>query len=393
VSEISVGPPQSDDELLAFAAQHRRTYNWSAEGYEDWLRDRQDRKDDLRVVRTDGRVAGGLTLIPMGQWFGGRSIPMVGIGGVGVDPQERASGLASALMRSVVEELHASGYGLSTLYPATQPVYRRVGYELAGSGIDYSTSAKTIDVRDRSLAVELCDPIDVELLTRLYSERARRGNANLDRSEKFWKRIVDNPKRDAYCYVVGDASAPEGYVVFRQVSEKGWSYDLVLRDVVALTAPAGRRLWTFFADHRSFAGKVKWTGGPGDPLTYHLREQDWAVDRDFKWMLRIVDVERALGERGYPAELTTELHLAVTDDILPANNASFVLHVSNGKGEVTRGGRGSVHIDIRGLAPLFTGFLSAPELKGTGYIEGPDEDIARATAIFAGPAPWLADFF
>lgn len=390
MSDITIGPPQDDSELLAFAAQHRRTYNWTQEIYDEWVADRNQRAENLRIVRLGDAVAGGLTLIKMAQWFGGRSVPMTGIGGVGIDPQERASGLASALMRAVVEELHADGCALSALYPATQPVYRRVGYELAGSYLSYSVDAKKIDVRDRALPIGVCDQVARETFAGMYSQRASDTNGNLDRSEKFWERILDNKKNDLQAYVLGDA---EGYVVFRQTSQSGWGYDLSLRDVVALTPAAARRLWTFFADHRSFAGKVKWIGAPGDPFTYHLREQDWDVDKTWTWMLRIVDVERALSERGYAAGLEAELHLAVTDDVLPANNASFVLHVSGGKGEVTRGGRGSVSIDVRGLAPLYTGFQGGMQLKQIGYLDGPDDELALATAIFGGPVPWLADFF
>ena len=389
VSDISVGIPQ-DDELEAFAAQHRRTYNWTQDRYDEEVASLGERVRDLRIVRHNGRVAGGLSLIPMGQWFGGRSIPMVGIGGVGVDPRERASGLASALMRSVIEELLASGVALSALYPATQPVYRRAGYELAGQYVSYSQDAKTIDVRDRALPVELCDPIERDTFVPMYNVRAQCSNGNLDRSERFWRRIVDNPKGDVHAYVVGDG---EGYVVFRQLSEKGWGYDLALRDVVALTPAAARRLWTFFADHRSFAGKVKWNGPPGDPFAFHLREQEWDVEKVWAWMLRIVDVERALAERGYPAALEAELHLRVSDDVLSANDGSFVLNVSDGKAEVSRGGRGSLRVDVRGLSPLYTGFQSAEALVSTGLVEGPDTDLAVATAIFGGPAPWLADFF
>jgi predicted acetyltransferase len=389
VSEISVGPPAGDSELIAFAAQHRRTYNWSQETHDERLADVQKDSADLRIVRRDGRVAGGLVLIPMGQWFGGRSVPMVGIGGVGIDPQERASGLASALMRSVVSELHTGGYALSALYPATVPVYRRVGYELAGTYVTYTIDTHKIDVRDRALDLALCDPIDPDTFTPIYNARARITNANLDRSEKFWKRITDNPKGDVHAYTLGG----EGYVVFKQASAKDWGYDLELRDVVALTPAAARRLWTFFADHRSFTPKIRWIGAPGDPLTYQLREQDWDVEKNWTWMLRIVDVERALSERGYPAGLEAEVHFAVADDVLPANNAPFVLRVSDGKAEVTRGGRGSVKIDVRGLAPLYTGFLGAEQLRATGYIDGLDNEMALATSIFAGPAPWLADFF
>ena len=389
MSDISIGPPSGDDELLAFADQHRRTYNWSQEIFEEWLADRRERMHDLRIVRRGRTVAGGLTLIPMGQWFGGRSVPMVGIGGVGIDPQQRAGGLASALMRSVVEELHANGCALSALYPATQPVYKRVGYELAGSYVTYSIDTSKIDIRDRALEIAVREKPDRETLEPIYNQRARYANGNLDRSDKFWKRITDNRKGDVHAYTVGD----EGYVVFKQISDKGWGYELVLRDVVALSRAAARRLWTFFADHRSFSPKIKWNGAPGDPLTYHLREQDWEVDKDWKWMLRIVDIERALTERGYPPGVDTELHLRVADDVLPANSGRIVLHVSGGKGEVSRGGRGTLRIDVRGLAPLYTGFLSAEQLKTTGHVDGSDDDLASATTTFAGPAPWLADFF
>jgi len=388
VSEITVGAPTSDEELLEFARQQRRTYNWTQERHDDELAAMGELRGNLRLVRRDGSVAGGLTLIPMAQWFGGRSVPMTGIGGVGVDPQERAGGLASALMRAVVEELHSGGCALSTLYPATQPVYRRAGYELAGWRVSYSMDANLIDVRDRALPVHVCDPIDRDRFVSVYTERARITNGNLDRSEKFWERITDNPKGEVQAYVVGDG---EGYVVFTQTGQ--WGYDLNVRDVVTLTPGAGRRLLTFFADHRSFAKKVKWTGPIGDPLAYHLREQHWNVDGVFAWMVRVIDVERALAERGYPASLEAELHLHVSDDVLPGNDGAFVLNVADGKAEVSRGGRGSLRIDVRGLAPLYTAHQPAEILASAGLAEGSDSDLALATAVFAGPAPWLADSF
>ena len=111
------------------------------------------------------------------------------------------------------------------------------------------------------------------------------------------------------------------------------------------------------------------------------------------WMLRIIDVRRALGERGYAPTHESELHLRVRDDLLPANDGAFVLRVSGGKGEVESGGDGRLQIDVRGLAPLYSGYASAHELISTGYIEGAEADLGLADAVFAGPAPWMADFF
>jgi predicted acetyltransferase len=294
-------------------------------------------------------------------------------------------------MRSVVEELHAMGCALSVLYPATQPVYRRVGYELAGSFLNYAVETDVLDVRDRELSVELSD--DVETFKDLYAARARMTSGNLDRSDYFWERALDPPRTVQHRYVVCGPSGPEGYVLFTQPSPKGWMYDLALRDVVALTPRAARRLWTFFADHRSFAGKVKWTGPVADPLTFALREQAWELERSWTWMLRVVDVERALSERGYLPTIETEIAFEIVDDVLGTNNGVFTLAVSGGKASVARNGKAQLKIDVRGLAPLYTGFMTAEDLKIAGYIDGPDESLARAGAIFAGPAPHLVDFF
>ena len=48
---------------------------------------------------------------------------------------------------------------------------------------------------------------------------------------------------------------------------------------------------------------------------------------------------------------------------------------------------------IRGLAALYTGHLSAFQLQLMGRLDGPESDLDQATAIFAGPAPWMSDRF
>jgi predicted acetyltransferase len=52
-----------------------------------------------------------------------------------------------------------------------------------------------------------------------------------------------------------------------------------------------------------------------------------------------------------------------------------------------------VKADARGLAPLYTGYHSPFELRAAGRLDGPDSDLERLGAIFAGPAPWMRDGF
>src|SRR5690349_11597851 len=58
--------------------------------------------DNFREVRVGGQVAAGLGYLHMGQWFGGASVPCVGITAVGVAPEHRGSGLGSAMIRRMV---------------------------------------------------------------------------------------------------------------------------------------------------------------------------------------------------------------------------------------------------------------------------------------------------
>lgn len=87
------------------------------------------------------------------------------------------------------------------------------------------------------------------------------------------------------------------------------------------------------------------------------------------------------------------MHLEVRDDLLAENNGKFILSVANGRGEVTSGGKGELQLDIRGLAPLFTGLFTPHQLQVTGKLEATESALAAATQIFAGVSPWMADFF
>ncbi|MDB9313679.1 sterol carrier protein domain-containing protein [Spirulina sp. CS-785/01] len=110
------------------------------------------------------------------------------------------------------------------------------------------------------------------------------------------------------------------------------------------------------------------------------------------WMLRVINVPLALEMRPYPP-VDAELHLDVGDDLLADNQDRFILQVSGGKGEVKRGGRGDLHLPIRSLSPLFTGFFSASQLARMGQLEGTEAAIATAQFLFHCDRPSLADIF
>jgi predicted acetyltransferase len=229
----------------------------------------------------------------------------------------------------------------------------------------------------------------------VYAERARRTAGQLDRNEWAWARVgyVREGKSRGFL-VVGPDGKPEGYfVLVLKTSPGDLPYELDLHDLVVLTPEAGRRILTFLADYRSMSKHFSWNGAPTEPFEYLVGEDGMEVDWRAVWMLRIVDVKGALEARGYSPAVEGELHLEVADDLLPWNDGRFVLRVANGRGEVRKGGRGSVRLDVRALAPLYTRYLTPRELAAAARIEGSERELAKAAALFSGPQPWLVDFF
>jgi predicted acetyltransferase len=392
---FTVGAPSDDAEAAAYGAIAKQVYNFDSDDLvRRWL-ERVAAMAAVRVVREGGTVIGGLVLLPMAQWFGGRSVPMNGVAAVAVAPERRSRGAATALMRGVVAEMRAGGFPLSALYPATQPLYRAAGYERAGAEYKASVEAGAFDVRDRGLDVRPATAADEPAVEEAYRRRARLGNGALDRGRYVWERLRRPLQGTTNGYVVEGASGIEGYVHYvTEETDAEPPFALRCSDLVALTPAAARRVATFFADHASMTGKVSWRNSPGDPLLAVRREQLPAEVKVWNtWMLRLTDVPAALAARGYAPGVTGEVQLDVSDELLPENAGRWILRVADGRGEVERGGRGALRCGVRGLAPLYSGFQSAAELRASGFVEGDDADLAAATAVFAGPSPAMTDHF
>jgi predicted acetyltransferase len=348
--------------------------------------------ENFRVIQQGKQVVGGLGMLPMGQWYGGVSVPMTGIAAVGIAPESRGSGAAIALMQNVVRELHESGIPLSVLYPATQRLYRKAGYEQGGSYCGWEIPTQSIQITEQPLPAV---PVSLENFEwqKLYQQQAKSNNGNLERHQAIWQRLIQsNEKETVYAYLLGSSDQPQGYIIFRQRRGENDSY-LVVRDWAILTTAAAKSFWAFLAKHRSQIDKVQWRGSTVESLSLLLPEQ--TLDPEFveRWLLRIVNVEKALSARGYPPGIESELHLEVQDRLLEANQGKFILSVANGRGEVTRGGRGEMKLDVRGLAPLYTGLFTPQQLQQSGYLQATETAIATATLLFSSSSPWMPDLF
>lgn len=418
---ITVGPiaadgPDAERELAQYARALSLAFIGRApDAYREWVT-KGAGLANTRVARDErGDIMGGLILVPMGQWFGGRSVPMTGVAGVAVAPEARGQGAALALMRASVREIHTSGVPLSTLYPALQELYRLVGYEQAGSRFETTVPTRLINVRGRvpGYRIRALRPDDEPAVRALHASLARRHDGHLDRGEYVWARVKDFRGTKAEGLAVeNDRGALEGYVYFSQKSldHPVLRHAMNLHDLAAATPRAGSHLLGFFAAHRSMTETVGWHGPHTGAMHALLPEQVYTVRLHEHWMTRVVDAPAAFAARGYPAGVSAALTLDIADDLIPENAGRWRLRIADGKGSLRRAtpesardpdhGAGpnpgaSVTVSARGLAPLFTGFQSPRTLRLAGMLEGPDEAMdLLESALRPSPAgPSMIDFF
>ncbi len=385
-------PPASPEEAAAGAAIMAQSFAATVEQEKTYIDTLGH--DNLRLVRHGDEILGGLVFLPMGQWFGGQRVAMSGVGSVAIAPQARGQGAARFLMGSAVQEMAQAGVAISTLYPAVQRLYHQLGY---GPGGTYGLwDIATAQIPEQRSSLELY-PIALAPHQLLEADRQQAWGqtyaGGLDRHPFLWQRLVNPAEGVSFAYGLGSDQSPQGYVIYRQNRDRSGQTILTIQAWAAASQTAIASLWTFFAQHRSQIDRIQWSGGVVDPLAMALPEQRASLRSLTQWMTRIVTVEAALTQRGYPHGVAAELHLDIQDPLVATNQGRFVLTVEEGQGQITPGGRGDLVVPIDALATLFTGLRSAQTLRALGLIEATPEVATLTTALFAVDSPWMADFF
>ena len=340
-----------------------------------------------------GRLLATLTQFPFGQFFGGRPVPMGGIGAVVVLPEHRGRGIASTMLEHAVNTMRDHGEVVSALGPATIGVYRRAGWELAGDRCWYSIVTRALDSLDISIAQERrAVRGDHDSMKRVYLRWASIHPGYLARPAYLWDRRLDLDV-GSYCYVATRNDAVVGYVIYTQRRSRA-GYSIIVDDIAALDWDAERCLWRHLGAHRAQATSVVIQGLVPDALLLHLPEESLSIVHQHQWMLRILDVRGAVAARGFNVGVAGTLAFHLSDPLVEANNGLWTLAIADGRGVITPGGSGSVEISINGLAALYSGMHSARTLATNGFIHGATPDqLGLFDGAFGGPRPSMSDDF
>ncbi|MFO0874614.1 MAG: GNAT family N-acetyltransferase [Phycisphaerales bacterium] len=360
---------------------------------------------------------GCAVLIPMSQWFGGRRVSMIGVQAVAVAPHRRGSGVALDLMRQSLQGIASRGTALSCLFASVQSLYRKVGFEHAGVGAECRLSLRTLPRRgiDRDgthddgqiVPIETVPAGDMSheripspAVRACHASFASRFDGNVDRCEYSWRRVCRNRGVDFDCYGLPsrDGAGIDGYVFLAaRRNESFTEWNLQISDLAFADADAGRALLRFIAGYAPTMRTATFAAAPAHPLLVLLAQQWYELTWRDTWMLRITDLPAAIGQRGYARGVDAAFTLRFDDELLPAHAGDWIIEVSGGEGRARRPTRLEdaplLRSGPRGLAAIFSGHLSPRQATLVGLLDGDESALDAATAIFAGPAPWMADRF
>lgn len=352
-------------------------------------------EQNLRVLRRSSDVVAGCLLIPMGQFFGGRAVPMTGIAGVGVRLDQQRLGFAADLMSQVVRELAEARVALSSLYASTLSLYRKVGYEAAGSRFVAEILPRDIEVRESALSTDMYTPAHRAELEAFYERFAGSTPGFLSRGAYIWDRLVGvRFGVPAYGVLLRDENGGlEGYVFYRKHPGTGGLQRVEVTDMMGSTPRALRRAWSFLRDLSTVVGSLAVNTSPTDPAYLIHPNPQFQMRLLENWMMRVAHVPVALESRGYPAHLRLEVEFAVQDEVVPNNQGPWRLVLRDGQGTVERGGEGGVRLDVGALSALYSGMMDTAALVRLGRMNGDPEALQRFSLAFAGPAPWMREMF
>ncbi len=253
---------------------------------------------------------------------------------------------------------------------------------------------------DGSLRVVALDESDDPEIRACYNAFASMYEGMLDRGPYIWARVRKMREETYRGFGVRDgAGTLRGYLYLCQQRPSPFGrFNVALTDFVFNDEVAGRRLWGFLHDFSMMGEDLTFAGGPTHPALQLLQQQRHKVELKDDWLIRVVDVKRAIESRGYSPAIDATLNIEVADDVVSGNVGTWRVRIAEGRAIAERGkpqlsGGGSLRVSARGLATIYSGFNTARQARLLGLADGDELGLAMADSVFARSTPWMSDMY
>ena len=358
---------------------------------------------DFRVAFDGDRAVACAAEFRFLQWFAGRTLPMSALFGVATLPEYRGGGVMREVVSTLMREARDRGVPVTALYPAVLGPYRSLGYEIAGTYTEHRLALDAIPagIGDAS-AVREYTPEDLPAVRECWSRAMRDATGTIEPDgDGWWVHRTFNPQMDptlrAVVVPAAGGDGIEAFASFTRTStegELGVAFGLECQPMAAVTERGLRSLLAYFRGYRGLGRWVEWVGAPNDAVTMLIPEYAVLPQWRYPWMLRLLRVDEALRDRGWPAGASAEAVFAVDDPMFPANVGPWRLSVAGGEATVERAETGTLKpLAIGALSAMFSGYLRPHDAVRAGLMDGDDPAVEAFATLFAGPDPWTGFFF
>lgn len=357
--------------------------------------------EDLVVAEEGDVVVAHAFLFPFRASFGGRKVKVGGIASVGVAPEARGRGVATALMAHLHARSDRRGDAVTMLYAFRQGFYARLGYGSTTSRKRLAFDPRSIPAAWRVLSRERVRgvrPRDHEVMRALHARVAEHASGCIERTPRYWERLLGRERRhlllcDGPRSRTGKSTAPTGYVAFTLLQDTAYGATrLHVDELIAADDESRRALLGALGAMRDQVATIALEIADSDPLERALVDPDPHgsgsdfVEHDLGQvvggpMIRIEDVPRALLARGYQGRGSFDVVVREAD-AAESEVVAACVRVRDGRAEVgpARGG-GALRTTRAGLAAIFYGGLSVKSAVALGLAEATPQVVGRIDSI------------
>ena len=345
--------------------------------------------------RGDGLLSSA-SWYPFSAHVGGAVQEVGGLASVVSAAATRGQGHVRALLAHGLKMLRDDGVGWSLEYPFDTRYYRKFGWEVVSNGLYVQVPIARFARFKRPDDIRRFDALDeaaMAHLKRVYQSWASAYNFTLTRDQRVrddWQFVLQGAAWEAVKYPKFVFAFPHAYVVVIFIESKETTR-LIITDY-AFENPAGREDIFGFVNH--FAGQadcVRIQLPQDDPLC--MEWSNFGIAHPHPLQARIVDAAQALS--GWESRADIAFRVKVQDDFCPWNDAVFQVETRAGKTRATRvGAPAQVTINVRALAQILSGSVSASAARRLGLLHGEADAMAAICGLNSNPCFMaMADYF
>ena len=334
---------------------------------------------------------------PAGHFLGGGRVSGIAVHSVGCRPDQRRRGHTKAIMMEMMREAHGGGIALATLFPGSHAFYAQLGFGTAGSFLTWEAPLEALPVAPGAVEVALRPgtPADWPSMRDTYQRVAATQPGWLDRSTPLWNDWIPERWSQCWCLVALSSRAElSGYVVVRQVHREPRGYDLEVIELVGDNATTRAALWGTVTSAAPLGRLARWHGPLDDPVVATMAEPSRArIVDSWMWSTRVLNTVAAVSERGHNSVAGSAV-VEVVDPLELGAGGRWAIECDGASVFVssTRT-RPDLIVPVAQWGSLVSGWTAPTTALQRNTITGDESAAAWLGALWAGPPPWLPQWF